>query len=425
MASQQTSTQAPEEQVANNSKSGAIVRYAIVAILVVFFLKPYFVKEKEAPLAAQTFRIAGSTMGTTWEAAVAASPSYIVELNSKGTEDAENVEASTEPKVRSCEDFLANVVQKRLDRIDAIASTYKYDSEISKFNRSESTEWFEVSKELASIAQTALDVAQITGGAFDPTVAPIVNMYRFGPDKSPLAELPTDDAVAQAMTNVGYDKLEVRLEPTPALRKKTPGLTVDFSGVAKGAAVDFVGEAFESLGLNDYMIEVGGEIRVKGKKVDAFDGTSSLWTLGVQTPEKTAPNSAPDTLRAVRFPAEVTGALATSGDYNNYLQVGSVRFSHIVDPRSGKPTEIIDAKSEESDEKLGSVTIVSLDCAKFSCGKIDALATAFYVLGEKDGLALADKLGLPVLYVFREKDQTFREAPSKAFAEKVDSSKFD
>jgi thiamine biosynthesis lipoprotein len=110
--------------------------------------------------------------------------------------------------------------------------------------------------------------------------------------------------------------------------------------------------------------------------------------------------------------------LATSGDYRNYLQVGDLRFSHIVDPRSGKPTEIVENAATVSGERLGAVSVVAENCAE-----ADAFATAFFVLGEKEGIALADKLGLSVLYLFRADDSALeiREVASQAFGTNVES----
>ncbi len=414
-----------QDDAQQSGTGGAVVRYAIVIALCFFFLKPYLFKPKEEPIAPQTFKVRGETMGTTWNVSIAASPTKIVELNAQGVADKEK---EPDEAFNSCEEFLARVIQAKLDFVDSVASTYRPDSQLSLFNQSESTEWFDVAPELARVVQIALDVARQTNGAFDPTVAPLVNMYRFGPNKTPLVELPSDDVVAAARESVGYDKIETRIDP-PAIRKSVPNVTLDLSGVAKGFAVDLVAETLEELGLNDYMIEVGGEIRARGLKVDSYKNVQTPWTLGIQKPEiyqrdADSFSRAPDIHCFIRFPNKnASGALATSGDYNNYLQCGAVRFSHIIDPRTGKPTEIVDADAPEATERLGSVSVLSNDANELSCAQVDAYATAFFVLGSEEGLDLANRLLIPVLYLFRSDDAAtnVRELRSNPFNTQIES----
>ena len=419
------STENNQEDAQQSGVGGAIVRYGIVIVLCFFFLKPYLFKAKEAPIAPQTFKVRGETMGTTWNAAIAASPTRVVELNAQGVADDKK---APDESFDSCEEFLARIIQGKLDFVDSIASTYRPDSQLSLFNRSKSTDWFEVDEELARVVKVALDVARKTGGAFDPTVAPLVNLYRFGPNKTPITELPSDETINEIKKSIGYDKIETRLDP-PAIRKTTPSATLDLSGVAKGFAVDLVAQALEELGFEDYMIEVGGEIRARGLKVDSYANAQTPWTLGIQTPEVRAKDDettsrSPDIYRFVRFPnRETSGALATSGDYNNYLTCGAVRFSHIIDPRTGKPTEIVASDAPDASERLGSVSVFSTDVRELTCAQVDAYATAFFVLGEDEGLKLANELEIPVLYLLRSDDAatSVREKSSRAFQMKVDS----
>ncbi|MBQ7813302.1 MAG: FAD:protein FMN transferase, partial [Thermoguttaceae bacterium] len=164
----------------SGSSFGTIVRIALIALLVGFFLKPYLFKAPE-PAKAHPFEIAGETMGTVWNATVCADAQTLTEKDLA-------VDADAEP-AKSCEEFLQRFIQKQLDAVDLAASTFKPESDVSRFNASQSTDWFPVSETTAQIVQIALDVAQKTGGAFDPTVAPLVDLYRFGPNKSPLVQL--------------------------------------------------------------------------------------------------------------------------------------------------------------------------------------------------------------------------------------------
>lgn len=417
-ASKNTKTIAAEpRENSGGSSFGTIVRFALIAVLVGFIAKPYLFKAPE-PTKAHPFEIAGETMGTVWNATVCADAQTLTEKDLA-------VDAEAEP-AKSCEELLQRFVQKQLDAVDLAASTFKPESDISRFNASQSTDWFPVSETTAQIVQIALDVAQKTGGAFDPTVAPLVDLYRFGPNKSPLVQFPTDEQIAKLRENVGYDKLEVRAEPEPALRKSVPGLTLDLSGVAKGFAVDRVAQALDKAGLPDYLVEVGGETRCGGQKARFNFETNALertpWRVGIEAPEiaRDAQRQIPRLYRVLNFDSATrpNASLATSGDYRNYMQVGDLRFSHIIDPRSGKPTEIVENDAPASNERLGAVSVVAETCAE-----ADAFATAFFVLGEKEGVALADNLGLSVLYLFRADDSALeiREVASQAFGANVES----
>lgn len=399
------------------SSFGTIIRFALIAVLVGFIAKPYLFKAPE-PSKTHPFEIAGETMGTVWNATVCADAQTLTEKDLA-------VDSEAAP-AQSCEELLQRFVQKQLDEVDLAASTFKPESDVSRFNASQSTDWFPVSETTAQIVQIALDVAQKTGGAFDPTVAPLVDLYRFGPNKAPLVQFPSDEQIAKLRENVGYDKLEVRSEPEPALRKSVPGLTLDLSGVAKGFAVDRVAQALDKAGLPDYLVEVGGETRCGGQKTRFNFETDVLertpWRVGIEAPEiaRDAQRHIPRLYRVFAFDSATrpNASLATSGDYRNYLQVGDLRFSHIVDPRSGKPTEIVENAAPVSSERLGAVSVVAENCAE-----ADAFATAFFVLGEKEGVALADKLGLSVLYLFRADDSALeiREVASQAFGTNVES----
>lgn len=385
-----------------SSKGGVVIRALVILALVVFLAKPYLFKEETTKDTRQLFKIHGVTMGTTWNASVVASPETLVALNLNGVAD-DSGDKADQPAVSSCEEFLARLVQRELDKIDLAASTYRVDSDVSKFNKSESADWIDVSYDVAKIVDIALDVSRKTKGAFDVTVAPLVNLYRFGPNKSPLAAFPSDEEIEALRARVGYEKLEVRLEPTPALKKADPALTIDLSSVAKGYAVDIAGQKLEELGLNNYMLEVGGEVRCAGEKFDYETREPLPWVLGVQKPKAVQqPDDLgkPDVYRLLR-PAgkDSNSALATSGDYNNAAQVGTLTFSHFVDPRSGKPADLADENDDSP--RLGSVSVVSLSCDALSCAQADAFATAFFVLGADEGIPLANELGVAVLYVYR------------------------
>ncbi|MDO5308376.1 MAG: FAD:protein FMN transferase [Planctomycetia bacterium] len=417
------------------SKGNPLFKIVIVLVLAFFLVKPYLAKMHGQNPNAQVFHVHGLTMGTSWKAIVVASPEQIIELNNQGVADKKD--DTVDPKTQlfngmidSCEELLARVIQRELDKVDTLASTYRADSEISRFNLSASTGWFDVSPEIAQIVQMAQGVSEQTGGAFDVTVAPLVNLYRFGPDKSATTQFPTDEEIDALRAKTGYTKLHVRTQPKPGLRKEIPELTVDLSGVAKGYAVDLVGQKLEELGLNSYMVEVGGEIRCRGQKLVGNTQARAPWTLGIQAPEIRPENAdpferTPEMQRFVYFQdQEASSALATSGDYNNYRQIGAVRFSHIIDPRTGKPTELFqDNEAHDRSDTLGSVSILSYNCDLYSCAQVDAFATAMFVLGAQEGLELANRLNLPTLFLIRDPNSAHgaREVASNAFVDKINS----
>jgi len=307
---------------------------------------------------------------------------------------------------------LHKTVAEVLDRVDTAMSTYKDDSQVSRFNASRSTDWFPVSEETAKVVSLALEMSKITGGAFDITVAPVVNLWKFGPDKAPLSDFPPDETIQTVLTQCGWEKLSVRMEPESALKKNVPELSIDLSGIAKGYAVDAVAEALEKEGLENYLIDIGGEVRSSGVKRLVKEGSAAsmnYWTLGIEKPIPSH-DGAP---KIYRFARPGTGSLATSGGGRNFSVLAGKRFSHIINPKTGRPTEIRDANAERPEFEAGSVSVFDPSCAK-----ADALATGLFVLGPEAGKKLADANGWPVLYISRSTSDPdlFSETASTAFA---------
>lgn len=281
---------------------------------------------------------------------------------------------------------LTDEIQERLDALDQMMSTFKPDSEVNRFNASRSTEdWFSVSQETAFVVDTALKISHATDGAFDITVAPLVRHWGFGADKIPpqtrsFEEIKTAAAALKEQT--GYEKLSVRLDP-PALKKEIPELTIDLSAIAKGYAVDCIADLLEGRKLTDYLIEVGGEVRCKGKK-----GKNKDWIVGVEKP----------TLEFSGHQQKfVLGdqSMATSGSYQQPAEIDGKRFSHIVDPRTGIPAQV-----ESGVRDLVAVAVISPTCIV-----ADAWATTLFVLGEQKGVKIADEQKLAALFLLRSGDE--------------------
>lgn len=308
------------------------------------------------------------------------------------------------PKKMKEEDWkkITDTIQQTLDRVDQTMSAFKPDSDVSRFNASKSTDWVPVSRETAEVVQLALDVAQSTDGAFDITVGPLVEFWGFGTKHNTNYNAQTlPEQVEELKKNVGYNQLECRLEP-PALKKHLPDLSIDLSAVAKGYAVDCVAQTLEKLRFKHFMVEVGGEVRCVGDK-----GKQGKWTIGIEKPLLAAATQFPGLQRKE---AMSDLSLATSGDYQNYRDINGTRYAHILDPRTGFPTE-----TPTQTECIGSVSVFDKTCAR-----ADALATALFVLGEEKGLEFARRNNLAVLYLLRTEGQepVIRESASPFFNEK-------
>jgi thiamine biosynthesis lipoprotein len=284
-------------------------------------------------------------------------------------------------------------IQAELDEVNAKMSHYRADSELSRFNQSGETTPFSVSEETFEVFREALEIAELTGGAFDVTVGPLVNAWGFGPDGRPEA-VPSEDEIAELLVQVGYEKLELDQE-TFSLRKSTPGLQCDLSAIAKGYGVDQVAEALDEIGMTDYMVEVGGEVRTRGR-----NDQGQAWRIGIERPISEG--------RLIQQVISLSGwAMATSGDYRNYYEVDGVRYSHMIDPRTGRPIT----------HRLASVSIVEKRSAR-----ADGLATALLILGPDEGYQLAVEQDLAVVFMVKDDEEGFRERATPAFERLVEVS---
>ena len=273
-----------------------------------------------------------------------------------------------------CDATLSTVLEAELHRVEAQMSTWLPDSELSRFNAAPAGGWVPVSAPLAEVVALALELARRSGGAFDVTVGPLVNLWGFGPERRTAA--PTASEIQRAGARVGSALLDLRRSP-PAMRKRVDGLTLDLSAIAKGHAVDRLAALLVERGCSDYLVDIGGDLRVLGANADG-----AAWRIGVESPE--ARGSGVEQVLALS-----DGALATSGDYRNVRTIGGRRFGHTIDPRTGRPV----------DHQLASVTVWAESAAL-----ADALATAINVLGPDDGLVFAEQHAIAAMaLVYRER----------------------
>jgi len=297
--------------------------------------------------------VRGETMGTTYTVRVVARPG-----------------ASPSPRT------LRTEVDGELRRVEDTFSTYDPGSEISRFNRHPAGEPFPVSPEMMEVVTAARRMFEATGGAFDPTVGPLVRLWGFGPGE-PIATPPSPAAVENCLARVGFDR--VAIGPGAVLTKATQGLELDLSGIAKGYGVDRVARLLADDGWGDFLVEIGGEVAVRGRNVQGRP-----WRLAIEAPT----DSLLDERAAWRKVELSQGALATSGDYRRFFEYDGVRYAHVIDPATGRPVP----------QSVRSASVIAADCAT-----ADAAATALLVLGPERGLAWAEGTpGLEALLIVRD-----------------------
>ena len=286
---------------------------------------------------------------------------------------------------KSDQQALQTKVESALAAVNAAMSTYQPDSSISVFNASDSTEWFDVPEHFAVVSNAAVQVAMASNGAFDPTVGPLISLWGFAKDKQ--NNVPEAFEIEQILNTTGYTKFEVDTE-TLSLKKLNNRVEIDLNAIAKGYAVDLLALQVASLGYENYLIEIGGELRASG-----HNATGNPWRIGIEQPEADNPASGLHLS---------SGGVATSGDYRNAFESNGVRYSHIIDPRSGYPVS----------HALASVTVVAE-----SAMLADAWATALMVLGPEEGMKIAVQQGLAGFFIVRQEGQ--QAAGAEAFTTRI------
>jgi len=279
---------------------------------------------------------------------------------------------------------LSEQIDSRLESLNQTFSTYIETSELMQFNQAQIAQPQAVSEDMQFVMSVAQEIYDLTDGAFDPTVAPLVNLWGFGPNGSGDV-IPQPEHIQKAQSVIGLNHLVLNNVMKEAQRERD--IKLDFSAIAKGYAVDAVADLLESSGIEHYLVEVGGELRAGGHKQNG-----DLWRIAIEKP------SLNQDVQQVLSLQDV--AVATSGDYRNYFEKNGKRYSHTIDPRTGYPV----------DHKLASVTVIEKTAIR-----ADALATAMMAMGPEDSLMLAEENNIPVYILVKEADG-FKVQYSKAFA---------
>lgn len=276
---------------------------------------------------------------------------------------------------------LGELLFKAMDSVNKSMSNYIDDSELSQFNRLAINTPFEMSADFAFVMQEAQAISKLSGGAFDVTLAKAIDAWGFGPDGK-ISKQPSEEELLLLRNSVGYQYLSL---DSTSLSKSKDGIEVSLSAIAKGYAVDKVAGVIESQGIGDYLINIGGELRAAGKSVDGH-----VWRVGIEKPH---------ILGGIQQIALLNNkAIATSGDYRNYLVVDGEQFSHTIDPKTLKPV-------------LHKLALVSVIAAKASTA--DALATAMMVMGEERAWTFAVKNNLAAYFIVRA--EVTNEKPNQPF----------
>lgn len=308
---------------------------------------------------AALLRLDGQTMGTTWSAQFADAPG----LDRQAVRQA---------------------IQAELDQVIAQMSTWEPGSLISRYNTSPAGSWHDLPEAFAGVLEAALALAAATDGHYDPTVGPLVDAWGFGAGGA-RSEPPDAGTIAAARARVGWQRL--RFEADGRRLLQPGGVQLDLSSIAEGHAVDRMGLALQALDINDYLVEIGGELRARGRRPDGRP-----WRVAVEQPDV---DQTPTLVLALH-----NQSIATSGDYRKFFEYQGRRYSHSIDPHSGWPVQ----------HGLAAVTVVADDCMHAG-----STATALSVLGPERGYDHALRHEIAARLVLRDADGGFTVRDTPAF----------
>lgn len=310
----------------------------------------------------QSFKLSGQTMGTTYHITLVADVGKPFPIT---------------------EAALHQQVEAELRFINETMSTYIPDSELMLVNAAPVGDWLAVSQPLMEVLRLSKDISNASGGAFDVTVGPLVNLWGFGPELHS-DEVPDPAAIKEMKERLGYQHLELGEE---SKIKKQSDIRIDLSAIAKGYGVDRIANLIDSAGIQHYMVEIGGEIRTKGR-----NDRNVAWVIAIEKPSMLSQG-----IFTTISPGQA--GMATSGDYRNYFEKDGKRYSHTINPITGYPIE----------HKLASVTVIAPTAAE-----ADGWATAIMVSGVEKGIDIAEQQKLAVYMIVKEGD-SFVERYSSSF----------
>tara|TARA_Y100001970_G_scaffold117123_1_gene145736 strand:+ start:834 stop:1883 length:1050 start_codon:yes stop_codon:yes gene_type:complete len=333
-----------------------------LGILLACFIVVGFNKEQKS-----LYRFSGYTMGTSYDI------QFIASSSSVNAQLAENEVAA---------------LLRRLDR--EVFSTYSESSELTALNQTPVGDIFIASDDLIEVLRLSDEIRKLTLGAFDITVGPLVDLWGFGSESDlPFGEVPTQEEIRDAKSRVGAESLVINQSKMEIVKKKD--IQIDLSAVAKGYSVDEVASLLDSLSLESYFIEVGGEIKMKGLKLNDEE-----WITAIETPS----NGSASIFQLLANRGKLF-SIAGSGNYRNYFEVEGIRYSHEIDPRSGHPIS----------HQLAAAFVISESAAE-----ADALATAFMILGLEESKLIIEDGDIPAFLITRNSKNKFKTFVSSPFS---------
>ena len=284
-------------------------------------------------------------------------------------------------------DFQDEITEK-FNEYTMMFSTYEEESIISKINNNEPTE---LSPEFITCFNRAMEISEITIGAFDITAGPMVNAWGFGPEAK---KAMTQEKVDSLIAITGYHK--VRLE-NGRIIKENPNMKLDMSAIAKGYTSDLIGDFLAEKRCKNYMVEIGGEVVAKGK-----NERGKTWTIGITKPDEDDPFGNSEIQAKVSLPDH---ALATSGNYRNYYIENGKKYAHTIDPKTGYPVQ----------HSILSSTVLAVNCMT-----ADAFATAFMVLGVEAGIEIVERTPeIDVYFVYADEDGDSKVFMTEDFKKRI------
>ena len=287
-------------------------------------------------------------------------------------------------------DTLKAEVEDRLKEINRQMSHYQPDSELSRFNQAPPNTPFKASPEFAQVVRFSLELWRRSGGAFDPTLAPVINLWGFG-EKTEQKRVPPPAELQNALNQTGAQHLSVT--SNNELVKDIPGLTINLSAVAKGFGVDEMARVLQGKGLTNFYVSIAGEVMTMG-----CNARGTHWQVGIAAP--VSHWNEDDPMAAVASLSNQ--ALSTSGDYQKFfVDSQGLRLCHIIDPKTGWPVQ----------HNVGGVSVVAENSMT-----ADALATALFVMGPERGRQFIESYtNAAALFIVRESEAKFRTLPSSKF----------
>ena len=335
---------------------GQAKKWPAALLLAILFMALLFISGCQSD-SSKVVSYQGMTMGTTFTV--------------KWVSSSENTEFQT-------------LIDQALVAVNQSMSTYISNSELSRFNHLQREQSMRISAPLVYVLGLSKDINIKTRGAFDVTVGPMVNLWGFGPDGR-VVNAPTDEEIDRVRKRVGFNFIRVDGDELSKERDSY----IDLSAVAKGYGVDVIAELLEKHDISSYLVEIGGELRARGLKPDGNE-----WRIAIETPTSAAER----TIQRIIAVKDV--GIATSGDYRNYFEENGVRFSHTIDPSTGRPIT----------HKLASVTVLMPTCAE-----ADALATAMMVMGPERAILFAEEQHIKAFFIIKT-DNGFDERMTSGFS---------